>query len=77
MVKPAPRRGARRVARCGARSATRLGREFCTLRTLKACGEILAALQAAPSGKDEPGVALVSLAYPWLPSLHPSGVPNL
>jgi hypothetical protein len=38
-------------------------RRLTRLRTLKACeGGLLAALQAAPRGKNEPGVALVSLA---------------
>ena len=49
-------------------------RRLTRFRTLKACEEFPAALQAAQRGKIEPGVALVSLAYPWLLSLHASGV---
>jgi len=43
------------------------------LRTLKACEEILAALQAAPRGKNDPGGCALR-AYPPLISYHPFGV---
>ena len=43
-----------------------------TLRTLKACEEFLAALQAAPSNEDEPGVARFALTPGYHP-IAPSG----
>ena len=42
-----------------------------TLRTLKACEEFLAALQAAPSGKNEPGVARFALTPGYSPCTPP------